>query len=71
MSAMADLWEEPGGAAPPPYFVKKKRIAEIRKAGKESEKNGTHTPSPPPSSRETKVSSVNDFGANVFNLPKH
>ena len=71
MSAMADLWEEPGGAAPPPpYFVKKKRIAEIRKAGKESEKNGTHTP-PPPSSRETKVSSVNDFGANVFNLPKH
>ena len=47
MSAMADLWEEPGGAAPPPYFVKKKRIAEIRKAGKESEKNGTHTPPPP------------------------
>ena len=57
-----------GGRPPPPYFVKKKRIAEIRKAGKESEKNGTH---PPPSSRETKVSSVNDFGANVFNLPKH
>ena len=71
MSAMADLWEEPVGAAtpPPPYFVKKKRIAEIRKAGKESEKNGTHPP--PPSSRETKVSSVNDFGANVFNLPNH
>ena len=70
MSAMADLWEEPGGAAPPPpLFCQKKRIAEIRKAGKESEKNGTHPP--PPSSRETKVSSVNDFGANVFNLPKH
>ena len=68
MSAMADLWEEPGGPPPPPYFVKKKRIADIRKAGKESEKNGTH---PPPSSRETKVSSVIDFGGNVFNLPKH
>ena len=36
-----------GGHPPPPYFVKKKRIAEIRKAGKESEKNGTHTPPPP------------------------
>ena len=55
------------GAAPP-LFCQKKRIAEIRKAGKESEKNGTPPPPPPPSSRETKVSSVNVFGANVFNL---
>ena len=53
-----------GGPSPPPLILLKNRIAEIRKAGKASEKNGT-----PPSSRETKVSCVNDFGANVFNLP--
>ena len=37
-----------GGRSPPLILSKKKRIAEIRKAGKESEKNGTHTPPPPP-----------------------
>ena len=55
------------GGRPLPLILFKKRIAEIRKAGKASEKNRT----PPPSSRETKVFSVNDFGANVFNLPNH
>ena len=69
MSAMADLWEEPGGPAPPPYFVKKKESQKSEKPARKAKKTG-HTP-PPPSSRETKVSSVIDFGGNVFNLPKH
>ena len=66
MSAMADLWEEPGGAAPPPYFVKKKKNRRNQKS-----RQGKRKKQDPPSSRETKVSSVNDFGANVFNLPNH
>ena len=70
MSAMADLWEEPGGATPPPLFCQKKKESQkSEKPARKAKKTG-HTP-PPPSSRETKVSSVNDFGANVFNLPKH
>ena len=63
MSAMADLWEEP---APPPLFCQKKKNRRNQKS-----RQGKRKKSPPPSSRETKVSSVNDFGANVFNLPKH
>ena len=71
MSAMADLWEEPGGATPPPLFCQKKKESQkSEKPARKAKKTGhTHPPSPP--SRETKVSSVNDFGANVFNLPKH
>ena len=72
MSAMADLWEEPGGATPPPLFCQKKKNRRNQKSRQgKRKKRDTHTPPPPPSSRETKVSSVNDFGANVFNLPKH
>ena len=56
------------GAAPPPYFVKKKESQTSEKPARKAKKTG-HTP--PPSSRETKVSSVIDFGGNVFNLPKH
>ena len=72
MSAMADLWEEPGGATPPPLILskKKKESQKSEKPARKAKKTG-HTHTPPPSSRETKVSSVNDFGANVFNLPKH
>ena len=68
MSAMADLWEEPGGATPP-LILSKKESQKSEKLARKAKKTG-HTP-PPPSSRETKVSSVNDFGANVFNLPNH
>ena len=67
MSAMADLWEEPGGAAPPPYFVKKKK----KNRRNQKSRQGKRKKQDPPSSRETKVSSVNDFDANVFNLPNH
>ena len=71
MSAMADLWEEPGGATPPPLILsKKKESQKSEKPARKAKKTG-HTHPSPPSSRETKVSSVNDFGANVFNLPKH
>ena len=48
---------------PPPYCVKKKnRRNQKSRQGKRKKRD-------PPSSRETKVSCVNDFGANVFNLP--
>ena len=56
---------------PPPLFCQKKKNRRNQKSRQgKRKKRDTHTP-PPPSSRETKVSSVNDFGANVFNLPKH
>ena len=45
------------------------RSYDVRNGGSVGRARGGHPP--PPSSRETKVSSVNDFGANVFNLPKH
>ena len=66
---MADLREEPGGPPSPPYFVKKKNRRNQKSRQGKRKKNGN--PPAPPSSRETKVSSVNDFGANVFNLPNH
>ena len=67
MSAMADLWEEPGGAAPPPLILLKKK----KNRRNQKSRQGKRKKQDPPSSRETKVSSVNDFGANVFNLPNH
>ena len=56
------------GGRPPPLFCQKKESQKSEKPARKAKKTG-HTP--PPSSREAKVSSVNDFGANVFNLPKH
>ena len=59
------------GGRPPPLFCQKKKNRSNQKSRQgKRKKRDTHT-LPPPSSRETKVSSVNDFGANVFNLPKH
>ena len=59
------------GGRPPPLFCQKEKNRRNQKSRQgKRKKRDTHTP-PPPSSRETKVSSVNDFGANVFNLPKH
>ena len=52
-----------GGRPPPPYFVKKKKESQkSEKPARKAKKTG-HTHPLPPSSRETKVSSVNDFGA--------
>ena len=56
-----------GRPPPPPYFVKKKNRRNQKSRQGKRKKTGPH----PPSSRDTKVSSVNDFGANVFNLPNH
>ena len=55
------------GAAPFPLFCLKKESQKSEKPARQAKKTGP----PPPSSRETKVFSVNDFGANVFNLPNH
>ena len=56
-----------GGRPPPPYFVKKKK----KNRRNQKSRQGKRKKQDPPSSRETKVSSVNDFDANVFNLPNH
>ena len=56
-----------GGRPSPPYFVKKKK----KNRRNQKSRQGKRKKQDPPSSRETKVSSVNDFGANVFNLPNH
>ena len=61
-----------GGPPPPLILSKKKESQKSEKPARKAKKTGHTHPLPlPPSSRETKVSSVNDFGANVFNLPKH
>ena len=54
------------GGRPPPLILLKKKNRRNQKS-----RQGKRKKQDPPSSRETKVSSVNDFGANVFNLPKH
>ena len=54
------------GGRPPLILLKKKKNRRNQKS-----RQGKRKKQDPPSSRETKVSSVNDFGANVFNLPKH
>ena len=60
--------KSPGGR-PPPLILSKKKNRRNQKS-RQGKRKKRDTP-PPPSSRETKVSSVNDFGANVFNLPNH
>ena len=55
-----------GGRPPPPLILLKKKNRRNQKS-----RQGKRKKQDPPSSRETKVSSVNDFGANVFNLPNH
>ena len=54
------------GGRPPPLILLKKKNRRNQKS-----RQGKRKKKEPPSSRETKVSSVNDFGANVFNLPNH